>query len=610
MIISEKIQYKVIPNTRKYYISKGYVCNNYDIIEVNIIDLPITSGIKIDVKCDSCGKEKKLAYKNYLKNTKNNTIIYTCSGCSNFKVRKTKLEKYGDENYQNTEKIKKTKLEKYGDENFTGREKSKITCLNKYGVDNVSKSNIIKILKKETNNKKWGVDNVFQSEEIKDKISKTINEKYGSDVYIKSQDFKIKYKLFCNDIGVDHYSKSLDYKNKFKQTCLLKFGFETNLMSPEVKKIIKETNILKYGFSIPMKNTTISRQVAERIINSRHSYFNILGYTLLDYDFENNEYFLEKNECKHQFKINYDLFRSRIKYSNSSCLICFPKDELSSIKEKELGNWLIGLNLNVIQSDRKILNGKELDFYIPDKNLAIEFNGLYWHSDKFKEKKYHLNKTVDCKNQLVSLLHIWEDDWVFRKDIVKSILLNKLGLIENKIMARKCKIDIINNKESNLFLKSNHIQGGTPASICLCLKYNSEIVSVMTFGKRRLNNKDSFELIRFCNKLNTNVIGGASKLFSFFLKNYKYENIISYSDISIFSGNLYKKLGFSNDGETNLNYYWTDLVKKYHRFNFNKKKLIKLGYDKQKTEEEIMKEIGYYKIWSCGQIRWIYDDRF
>ena len=133
------------------------------------------------------------------------------------------------------------------------------------------------------------------------------------------------------------------------------------------------------------------------------------------------------------------------------------------------------------------------------------------------------------------------------------------------------------------------------------------MVSVMTFGKRRLNNKDTFELIRFCNKINTNIIGGATKLFSYFLKNYKFENIISYSDKSLFNGGLYLKLGFKNDGDTSLNYYWTDLCKKYHRFNFNKKKLIKLGYDKEKTEDEIMKEIGYHKIWSCGQIRWIYN---
>ena len=156
-------------------------------------------------------------------------------------------------------------------------------------------------------------------------------------------------------------------------------------------------------------------------------------------------------------------------------------------------------------------------------------------------------------------------------------------------------------------MDNNHIQGGTSASICVALYYDNEIVSVMTFGKRRLNNKDTFELIRFCNKINTVVIGGSSKLFNYYINNYDFTNIISYSDISLFEGGLYKILGFKNDGYTSLNYYWTDLIKKYHRFNFNKKKLIKLGFNKDKTEDEIMKENGYFKIWSCGQIRWIYN---
>jgi very-short-patch-repair endonuclease len=607
MILRNKINYKVQPNTRSYYNSLGYNCKNYDIIEINVFDLPKTSGIKIDVKCDSCNKEKNLAYKHYLKNTKDNTIIYTCSACSNFKVKKTKLEKYGDENYQNTEKIKKTKLEKYGDENFTGREKAKITCLNKYGVDNVSKSDIIKKLKKETNNTNWGVDNVFQSQEIKEKISITIGKKYGVNHYIKSDDIKEKYKKFCNKLNVEHYSQTEEYKKKFEETNLLKFGFKTNLMSPFIKDKIKETNLIKYGFIHPMNNKKISDKNVMSLIRGRYYHFYNLGYMVKDYDIEKVEYILERMECGHIFNINYDLFRSRIKYNNNSCLICHPKDPLQSIKEQELGNWLNIFDTNMTFGNRKLLNGKEIDLYLPDKKLAIEFNGLYWHSDKFKDKFYHLNKTVACNELGISLLHIWEDDWLNKKEIVKSIILNKIGLITNKIFARKCKIKVITNKESNLFLDNNHIQGGTNASTCISLYYNEEIVSVMTFGKRRLNNKDTFELIRFCNKINTNVIGGATKLFSYFLKNYKFENMISYSDKSLFDGGLYSKLGFKNDGDTSLNYYWTDLSKKYHRFNFNKKKLIKLGYDKNKTEDEIMKEIGYYKIWSCGQIRWIFE---
>jgi hypothetical protein len=128
----------------------------------------------------------------------------------------------------------------------------------------------------------------------------------------------------------------------------------------------------------------------------------------------------------------------------------------------------------------------------------------------------------------------------------------------------------------------------------------------MTFGWRSINKKMEYELIRFCNKKDFIVVGAADKLFKYFLNSNKFDNIVSYSDLSIFRGELYEKLGFKNDGMTKLNYYWTDLNRKYHRFNFNKRRLVKMGYDDKMTEEEIMKSIGFYKLWGCGQIRWSY----
>jgi len=119
----------------------------------------------------------------------------------------------------------------------------------------------------------------------------------------------------------------------------------------------------------------------------------------------------------------------------------------------------------------------------------------------------------------------------------------------------------------------------------LGLYYNNELVSLMIFGYRHTNSKKEFELIRFCNKLNTNVIGAVSKLFNFFLKNYKIDEryILSYADISLFNGNMYNKLNFKYIHLTKPNYFWV----KHHRFKYNKQKLIKDGYSKDKTEIEI-----------------------
>jgi hypothetical protein len=127
----------------------------------------------------------------------------------------------------------------------------------------------------------------------------------------------------------------------------------------------------------------------------------------------------------------------------------------------------------------------------------------------------------------------------------------------------------------------------------------------MTFGKRRINAKQTFELIRFCNLKNTIVIGAASKLFTYFLKNFNIEQIVSYSDNNISDGQIYEKLNFVNTNES-LNYYWCDGKKRFHRFTFNKKRLVSKGHDSSKSGAEIMKELGYYRVFGSGIKTWVY----
>ena len=605
MIKLDKIKIKVNPNSRMYYNSLGYNCVNYDIIEIHTLDLPPGSNIYIEILCDNCGAESTTKYNKYYKSTNGSSNNNYCKKCSHIKAKETKLERYGDENYHNILKAKETKLERYGDENYTNREKSRNTCKTKYGYENVSQVSDIKEKKVKTCLENHLCENPFQSEEIKSKIRETNLNRWGNKHYLLSDDAKNKYNEFCEKLGVSHYSKSDDYKEKIEKTSMYKWGVKHIFQSSDIQEKISKTNYIKYGFDNVMRNKDISLMKTKEFVDSRNLFFNNLGYEYINYDFDEHLYKLKKISCKHEFNINYDLFRSRIKYNNDSCLICYPKNELSSIKEKEMFNWLKTFNLDIIENDRTLI-GKEIDIYLPDFKIGIEFNGLYYHSDKFKEKTYHIDKSNRCKEVGIELMHIWEDDWVYRKEIVKSIILNKLNLNTDKIYARKCKVRVINSKISKEFLNNNHIQGSTTSSIQLGLYFDDYLVSVMTFGNRRINSKNSFELIRFCNIINTNIIGAASKLFNYLLNTYNVTDIVSYSDISLFSGDLYEKLGFENNGKTSLNYYWTDLKNKYHRFNFNKKKLIKMGYDRDLTEEQIMKNIGYYKIWSCGQIRWIY----
>jgi hypothetical protein len=192
------------------------------------------------------------------------------------------------------------------------------------------------------------------------------------------------------------------------------------------------------------------------------------------------------------------------------------------------------------------------------------------------------------------------------------MILNKIGKTNNRIFARKCDIrEVVDNKIVREFLTKNHIQGFIGSKYKIGLFFKEELVSLMTFGNLRKSlgqkSKDgSYELLRFCNKLNTSVVGGSSKLFKYFLNNYPSKEIISYSDLSRSNGDMYLKLGFKLSHTSRPNYYYVVNGIRKHRFNYRKDRLIKDGFDPNKTEIQIMSEQGYYKIFDCGMQKWIW----
>jgi hypothetical protein len=250
------------------------------------------------------------------------------------------------------------------------------------------------------------------------------------------------------------------------------------------------------------------------------------------------------------------------------CLKCFPYNK--SMGENEVLNFcesLVG-EASVISNDRQTIGPLELDIVVPDYGLAIEYDGLYWHSsdDVLTEKRhYHLEKTIKCEEKKLNLLHIFENEWESqqKRQIWKSIIRNKLGK-SNKIYARKCEIREVSSKNSKLFLDNNHLQGNAPASIRYGLYYNDELVALMTFGKSRFNKTIEWELIRYCNSLNTSVVGGASRLFKHFLRNHD-GSIISYADRRHSQGGLYENLGFVFSHDSDPNYFYFN-KKMTHQF--------------------------------------------
>ena len=230
---------------------------------------------------------------------------------------------------------------------------------------------------------------------------------------------------------------------------------------------------------------------------------------------------------------------------------------------------------------------------------------MYWHSEEYLNNNYHLNKTQECEKQSIKLIHIFEDEWLYKQEIVKSRLQNILGLTPNKIYGRKTEIREVSSKITKEFLIDNHIQGNVNSKINLGLYYNDELVSLMTFGNLRKSmgstqKDDSYELLRFCNKLNTTVIGGADKLLKNFIRLYTPKEIISYADRRWSQGNLYEKLNFTHIHDSKPNYWYILGTNREYRFKYRKDVLVKEGYDPSKTEHQIMINRGIYRIYDCG----------
>jgi len=293
----------------------------------------------------------------------------------------------------------------------------------------------------------------------------------------------------------------------------------------------------------------------------------------------------------------------------------------SSSAEIELMEIIKNFGFDVNKSkNRGLLEGKEIDIVIEDLKLCIEYNGLYYHTEKMgKGRNYHLDKTKACNNIGYKLIHIFEDEWVNKKDIVIDkikhlLLLNK----ETKIGARKTIIKRIDNNTKNNFLNHYHIQGSDKSTINYGAYYQDELVGVMTFnGNRNMtkNNNGEYELTRFATKLGYSISGLGSKLLKTFINDVQPKSIISFADIRWtpnVNDNLYTKMGFKLIKliEPNYTYYNSKInkYKRFHKFNFGKNNIKKKypNVDLNKSEFEIMSELGYDKIWDCGLIKYQY----
>lgn len=289
--------------------------------------------------------------------------------------------------------------------------------------------------------------------------------------------------------------------------------------------------------------------------------------------------------------------------------------------ERNLARWLQNdLGCKVVTRDRQLLDGKEIDIYLPDYKIGIEYNGNYWHSYPVKDMNYHQDKSIQAAKAGIRLIHIFEYEWKDSK--IQEKIKNYLYAIVksdsiDRIYARNTVVSEINPAEQYKFQDKYHLQGRATASVHLGIYYNADkdkkdLLGILTFGKPRFNSQYEYELVRMCFKPKVSVVGGAQKMFKHFLAMYKPKQILTYSDISKFTGGVYKQMGMrviQDNPMTVPNYVWVRPQDSsfLSRYQTTKQKLIDsgLGSDDQ-TENDIMTWSGYVKVYDCGQLKYEY----
>lgn len=473
-------------------------------------------------------------------------------------ITKAVKDKFGVENVAKLESVKQ-KISEQSKVNTDRRiEKTKKTNLERYGVEHTSSLDTVKNKKKESTLRHYGVDHFFKSSQFKDLVAEIFGGKNpGQLEWVKE---KIRSTKLSN-YGNEFYNNS----DKAKRTMNAKFGGHSSQRgwSSDARRIMTNPDALRESL---LGNTIASvaskYDLAPTTVRNRAYQFNIV-----DYVHRNNQY------------------------------------------EALVENLLTTHNLDYSKNNRSILDGKELDFYIPSRNIAIECNGIFWHSELMgKDKNYHLNKTIECSNQGIQLIHLWDYQFDKNTSLVISVIKSKLGVITTKIGARFTTVIELSSVEFRQFMENNHLQGAANANIKYGLVFEGKLVAAMGFGKSRFA-KDEYEMIRFASSIDTAVIGGASKLFSHFLKsNPCIRRIISYSDRDISTGKLYEKLGFTVKSITPPSYLYFIGRSVYNRILFQKHKLNNRlpVFDSTDTEWQNMTNNGYNRFWNTGNYKYEY----
>lgn len=443
------------------------------------------------------------------------------------------------------------------------------TCLDKYGVTNVYAAECVKNKIKKTNFDKYRTENPGNRKEAREKAKKTLIQNYG-ELGLASKEIKTKkIETSRRNYGVDFYAQSSAYKEQCKANVLKRF----------VEAISKDPEI-----EFPDLNKSLPDLTSQKL--------------------RKNEFDLKCKKCG-------NAFRGKLSFNNyyhhgtfSSCKNCHPHST-SSFEEKELFEFVKSVYFGSVQSNKRtVISGCELDIFIPEKKLAFEYDGIYWHSEELGTSKwYHLEKTLKCKKAGIRLVHVFENEWKNKKEIAKAKIKNLLGVHSRTIFARRCKVEEIDFDVSRKFQISNQIQKVEKSEFDLGLFFNGELVSVMSFKELEIED-NAWEMVNFCCKLDFHIPGAAGKLLKHFEKKIQPMSITSYVDRRWSTGKMQKAIGFKLK-ETSKPDFWylvkNDLEPKSKWQGSILKSSLKT-YNSTMMDEENMKINGYKRIFDCGKL--------
>jgi hypothetical protein len=427
------------------------------------------------------------------------------------------------------------------------------------------------------------------------KTERTCMTRFGARTNLLTDANKAKQRQTClNRYGFDNFAKSPEFKERSVQTFMEKYGVSNPSLLPEIQEKITDTHVTRYG-----RKRASQQHIDVDIVDLKDN-AEIMRHWFFDLK-------MPVSAIAEQLGVNHSQlcvhFKTNLGIDISRHTVSYP--------ETQIFKFVKDLCPDAVQSDRSIISPKELDIVIPSKRIAIEFNGLAWHSEirGNKPRSYHVDKMKLVNAAGYQLIQVLSSEWTNMPELVKSRLAAKLGYSQNRIYARHCTIRPLSKSEEREFFEYAHIQGWCVSKICYGLFDQDTLVAAMSFGKSRFTNAAKWELLRYASSINCSVIGGANRLFSAFVREHNPLSVISYCDLRWNTGQVYSQLGFVHQRDNGPNYWYVEKNQILHnRIRFQKHKLADLlpNFDPAQSEWQNMRSHNYDRIWDCGNSVWLW----